>query len=431
MLSDEVIFEVLKNQNFWFKDLDLSEFILRKQYFNFDFIESDSILVITGARRTGKTVLLKQFMDLVIKKFSKEQVLYVNLEDYHFFNNYSLNLLEKIISVYEENINPNKKAFVFFDEIQNVPGFEKFIRTKQDEKKIKFIITGSNSKLLSKELGSLLTGRMLSIEVFPFSFKEFLELKQLLPKKIEKNYLNQKILLNELNKYIEFGSIPEFFNEKNHELRLKEYFENIIYKDIIQRFNIRNSKAIKELGIILANNSGKLFSINQLTKLFKISINTLQEYLSDLELTYLFFYLEKYSFSIKEKMNSQSKVYCIDTGLINRITTKFSKDEGRLLENIVFIELKRQGKEVYYFKEKNECDFIIKENTRIIEVIQVTKTIQNEKTKKREIQGLLEAMEKNNLKKGLIITKNEFNEMKIKEKKISIIPLWYWLLKQK
>lgn len=433
-ISKEQLFEILRDQNYWFKEIKL-DYIPRPTYLKQlnKLTASKSIVAIKGARRSGKTVLLKLLIkNLTEEKVSKEQILYINLEDYRLYPYYSLELLEKILETYRENINPDKKVFFFIDEIQNIKGFEHFLRTLYDkEEAIKLIIAGSNSKLLSKELGTLLTGRIATITVFPFSFEEFLMFNNILLDR--KTYFNleekKSLIKRHFNKYIKFGSIPEFLRDKEPFFRLKEYLDNILFKDIVERFNIRNIRLIKELSLYLITNSSRIFSINQLSRIFKVSINTIQEYLSNLSMAYLFFYLDKFSFSAKERITTQSKIYCIDTGLINATGFKFSENYGRLLENIVFLELLRNNKEIYYYSDtKKECDFIIKENLRITEAIQVTKSTENETTKQREINGLVEAIKKFKLSKGLILTEDEFEDTTHKNLKITIRPIWFWLL---
>ncbi len=434
MLDQNTIFAILREQNYWHKEIKL-DYVPRRQYLDSKLIRSKSILVIKGPRRAGKTVLLKQIIGLLGEhNIPKEQILYVNLEYYKFFDHYSLDLLEEILEVYRENINPDKQVYFFLDEIQNINGFERFLRTKYDsEENIKLIITGSNAKLLSKELGTLLTGRISTIEVLPFSFDEYLiyhkidiagkkyyEIEHVMPK-VKKLF----------NQYLKLGAIPEFLDEPNPSERIYEYFDNVLFRDIVQRFNIRNSKLIKELALFLLTNSAKLFSINKISKAFGVSINTIQSYLSDLELSYLFFYLDMFSYSLKEQITTQSKVYSMDTGLINTLGFRFSEDLGRILENLVFIELKRVESEIYYHKDieaKSECDFIIKKGTKITQVIQVTKTLKDEKTKEREIKGLKDALEKYDLRQGLLLTKDDFDNLKSQGYDIKVRPIWFWLL---
>ena len=437
-MEREILFEILRSQNYWFKEPLPTEYIPRDTYIRKlnEVLDSRAIVVMKGPRRAGKTVLL----DLMTRKMLKngvdrEQILYVNLEDYRFYRNYSLELLEDIYEVYRENINVEKKVYFIIDEIQNIEGFEHFLRTKYDaHEDIKFIITGSNARLLSKELGTLLTGRITTIEVFPLSFEEFLFFHRfVLPQ--NRAYFgleSEKTSIKRMfNRYLRFGAIPEFLREKEPEQRLKEYFENVIFRDVVERFNIRNVKLIKDLALYLATNSARMYSVNRLGRMFRASVNTIQTYLSELSMAYLFFYVDRFSFSLKEQMTSQSKVYCLDTGLMNAVGFRFSGDRGLLLENLVYLELLREGKEVYYHRQAKtgrECDFVVKEGLGVREAIQVASTLEDKKTGEREIKGLIDALKTYHLKTGLILTEDTYETRDYEGFEIRIRPVWFWLL---
>ncbi len=434
MIKKSLLFEILREQNYWFKQ-PIFDYIDRKIYLKQikKYINIKSILVIQGPRRAGKTVLLKLLIQEMIKSIDNSKILYVNLEDYRLFQYYSLELLEAIYDLYREKINPDKEVYYFIDEIQNIDGFEHYLRSEYDsEKEIKFVITGSNSKLLSKELATLLTGRTLTTEIFPFSFKEYLLYKKTEISNNQYYSLEPNIhqLKHSFNTYYTHGSIPEYIDNPIKE-RLEEYFENVILKDIVERYNIRNTKLIKDLGIYLLSNATNLVSYNSLSKIFDVSINTIKEYISFLESAYLFFHLYKFSYSYKKQIKTSSKMYCIDNGLINLVSFRFSENKGRLFENLVFLELKRDNKEIYYHKLKKECDFIIKKNLVIIEAIQVTISLNDPKTKKREFNGLIEALNEYNLKEGLIITEDQYEDLIMDGYRIKIRPLWFWLLNKK
>ena len=439
MLEKNRIFEILRDQNYWFKDVSHEDYVDRAHYMGKmkELLHSRSITIVTGPRRAGKTVLLKQVISgMMSEGVDREQILYLNLEDYRLYSHHSLELLSVVLETYKENINPKKNIYFFIDEIQNIEGFEHFLRTEYDrdgKEKIKFIITGSNSKLLSKELGTLLTGRTSTVTVYPFSFGEYLQYYDV--KLDMSSYFTLEQRKNEIkqlfNKYVAFGSIPEFLDETKPYDRLNEYLENIIFKDIVVRFNIRNTRLVKELAIFLATNTAKTYSINQLSKTFKCSVNTIQEYLFNLEQAYLFFYLKQYSYSYKEQVTTQSKAYCIDTGLASATGFQFSKNNGRLIENSVFIELKRRGHDIYYHKNAKtgvECDFLIKEGMHVTNAIQVTESLVNQDTRKREINGLLNAAQQYGLSAGLILTDNEYDDLMHGGINIQVRPIWFWML---
>ena len=283
--------------------------------------------------------------------------------------------------------------------------------------------------MLSSEFGTHLTGRNLSFKIFPFSFKEFLKFKKF---RLEKNdfYLIdrytkiKKLFLN----YVKFGGFPQYLKEKDT-FYLSSIFENIIYKDIITRYRIAKEKTIKELCLYLISNVAKEISFSKLKNLFNLaSSTTIKEYVNYLENSFLFFTINKFDYSLKKQILNPKKIYSIDTAFSANLSFKFSENFGRQLENVVFLELKRNGYEIYYHRQKKECDFLIKEKEQITKAIQVSKTLENEDTKKREIDGLLEAMKLYNLKSGLILTEDEEKNLEIDGLKIFIKPIWKWFL---
>ena len=310
----------------------------------------------------------------------------------------------------------NKSNIYFFDEIQNVEGWERFIRTLHD-KKIKVVISGSNASLLSKELGTSLTGRQITYELFPFSYYEYL---------INRN-TDQGI--SSFKEYLELGGFPEYLNSNNRNILL-QLFNDLIYRDIIVRHGLRNAKVVKELGVYLATNIGKEFSFNKLTKIFELgSVNTLLSYISFFEDAYLFFTVSRFSYSLKQQTMNLKKIYGIDSALVSNLSLSFSKDKGRLLENMVFIELKRRDKDIYYYRNKGECDFVVSKNKQIENLIQVCYEL-NHDNLQRELNGLLEAMDELNLNSGLILTMNQDDQIVKENKSIIVKPVWRWMLEK-
>jgi hypothetical protein len=384
-----------------------------------EWFKDNRIMILTGIRRSGKSTLLRQTMNAL------SEYCYVNFEDERFIGfkaeNFEL-LNEVLIEIYG-----NPKIY-FFDEIQNVEQFEVFVRRLQDQGK-KIVMTGSNASLLSSELGTRLTGRYKSFEVYPFSFSEYLAFKKVQPEK-EWFYLAEKKvgLIKLFGEYLSNGGMPEYLKNRDMEY-IRTVYENIIYRDIVARYSIKKQKTIKELVNLLTTNISSQFTYNSLRKDLGLSnAVTVKEYIHYLCGSYLFFELQKFSFSAKKQLNSPKKIYSIDPAFIHLTSLSFSTNKGRLLEDIVLIELKRRKKEAYYYSEKKECDFIVKEGAKISEAIQVCHAI-NETNKEREVNGLLEAMEQFKLKEGLILTQEQEGEIKNKNKKIRIMPAWKWMLK--
>lgn len=398
------------------------------------YLKYKEVLAITGVRRSGKTCLMYQLMNKLISQgIEQDSILYINFEDERLAF-LDVNDLSKIYEIFLELNNPQGKIFFFLDEIQNIPLWEKWVN-RMYEKNIKFIISGSNATLLSSEFSTTLTGRNIGISVFPFSFKEFLKYKD--EKLIEKNIKDMQYNIEQrakikrlLKEYMNNGGFPEIILRKTLDL-LSQYFNDILFKDIIKRYNIKYKDSIEKLALYLFTNISALASYYKLKKFIEArSINTIKNYVSYFEKAYLLFRIPLFSYSIKQQIYNPFKVYSIDTGLRNMMAFKFSKDYGKIAENLVFLSLKRKGEKIYYWKNKQglEVDFIIKQKTKPKNAIQVCWNIGDKSTKKRELTSLLSALKVFNLKEGVIITEDYFSEEKIKRKRIKYIPLWVWLL---
>ncbi|MBU4070448.1 MAG: ATP-binding protein [Nanoarchaeota archaeon] len=420
----------LSEWNPWWENQDLVKDLKgrdRKDYsFLVDSVKIKEITIILGVRRAGKSTLMYQMIDnLFSQGVHPKQILFINLEDKKLIKD----SLEDIYSTYREIMNPKDKAYVFIDEVHRKEDWESWIRKKYDLKSnCKFIISGSCSYLLKKEYSTLLTGRNLTFEVFPLGFDEFLFFKglELNKKNLEKNITLDKTkyqIINYLNQYISAGGFPEiFFADKNYKFKiLKQYFDDILYKDIIDRHNI-NSQKIKDLALFLITNFTSKFSLRNIRNSLGISYDAIKDYLSYYTESFLFFEHNYFSYSLKEQKTRASKVYCIDNGLRNAVSFKFSKDEGKLAENLVFVELKRKNKEIYYWEDKAEVDFVVKEKNKL-DGINVT---YSDNIGQREINGLCEFKKKfgKRIRKLIIITK----DLEQKKQGIEYIPLWKWLI---
>lgn len=376
------------------------------------------ILVITGMRRVGKSTLMRQLMNL------SGDFCYLNAEDERLmqFQTEDFNLLqETLIEIY------GNSNFYFFDEIQNIDKFEIIVRRLQDSGK-KVIITGSNSSLLSMELGTRLTGRYVQIELFPFSFKEFLDFKKV---KLTQDsfYLPQeKVKLKQYFKqWLDTGGMPEYlkYNDTNY---LRTLFDNIIYRDIIARYNIRKQAVLKELVHLLTTNLTLPVTYNSLKNSVGLSnAETAKEYVTYLSNSYFFFELRKFSESYNKQIQNAKKIYIIDNAFHNLLTLRSQTNFGRKLENIIHLFYRSKQLELYYFNENAECDFVItslKEDTRLVQVCwEITTSNRN-----REINGLTAAMKYFKTEKGTIITFDQEEEIKTDLGKIKLIPAWKHLL---
>ncbi len=406
--------------------IEREEFVLPKKV--------NKIITLVGPRRVGKTYY---FYQLIKKIKDRKKVLYFNFEDERIFpfeiSDFEA-LLEAYFELYPEQ--KEKETFIFLDEIQQAKEWELFVRRIYETKRLKIFLTGSSSKLLSREIATQLRGRTLTFFLFPFSFSEFLKAKEIdynlntLP--LSKKRFTVKKSFEE---YLKFGGFPEVVLEPETKKEiLSEYFSTIYFKDLIERFKIENTLVLKFLMNFLTTNVASLFSLNSFLKWVKaqtpVSKKTLVAYQHYLQEIFVFFFVSKFSYSLKEQVVNPKKSYLIDNGLVNVVAFKFSENRGHLLENLAFLELKRRRKEVFYYKDKKECDFLLKEKSKIVGAIQVCQALDYD-NRQREIKGLKEALKKFNLKKGLILTENQKEEITQEGLKIEILPLYQWLLSAK
>jgi len=400
MLTKETLKEVIQSQKKLLEVLDPGT--VRETAIK---IEESFATILTGVRRCGKSTFLNQLLR------KQKNAYYLNLEDPR-LEGFELSDFNRIETLMKELY--GEKGVYFFDEIQNIDRWEKFIRYLIDKKE-KIVITGSNASLLSRELGTKLTGRHLQIEMFPFSFTEFLAMRQESPS------------LSSFNEYLHKGGFPEYLKKENP-LILHELLSDIIMKDIAIRFGIKNTNLLNKIAIYLISHVGKEFSYNSIKKMLSVkSVQSVIDYVFYLENAYLVFTIPCFSYSYKKQQINPKKAYSIDNGFSFNNSASFSKDDGKMLENIVFLGLRRNFKEVFYFKETGECDFVIKEKDKITCAIQVCFDL-NEENKDREVNGLVAALKRFNLKEGLILTHNQKDEFFAENKKITVKPVWQWLI---
>ena len=391
---------------------------------------TQKIITLVGVRRCGKTSLLYDAINNLAKTVDKTKILFINFEDERL--ELKADELDLILQGFSELYPQHDlgECYLFFDEIQNIAGWEKFVRRVYDTVSKNLFITGSNSKLLSSEIATSLRGRTLSFEVFPLSFGEYLRFKE-----IEVDFYSSKSLAfikNALGRYLREGGFPEivFMDERYKIKTLQEYFNVLLYRDLIERYKITNTVALKFFLKRIIASSTKQISINKIyndlkSNGIKIGKNSLYDFLEYAQNIYLSLVLHKYDKSLINKELGEKKVYSIDTGLINAIAFKFSDDIGKALENAVFLELKRKHKELYYYADaKSECDFVVMEKNRVTKALQVAYDISNDETKNREIKGLVNACKKFDLKSGTIITYDTEDETVHQGIKIESIPFY-------
>lgn len=436
-MNKEQIIETLLLWNFWERDFDTG--IPRKKYLNLlkRYLSTDEIIATTGVRRSGKsTILLQMLTELYRNKVPKANTLYVNFEDPKFYSFLKIDLLDDIWKAYMDYLKPRGRIYLILDEVHKITGWEHWVRSIYDRKeKVKIFVTGSTSELLSSEFSTVLTGRHLQLLVTPLDFKEFLIFKGLMP---DSNKLwqikNKNTLKNLSSEYLKIGGFPKIVLTDDELLRkelLTQYFNDILIKDVAERHKIKETDKLKNLALFYAANFTRTYSFNKIKKVsdFLLSLDSIHRFSHYLENAFLIHFLKRFSYSIKNQMQAQRKVYFVDNGLLNSVSFKFSEDKGKLLENAVLHHLKNKYADIYYFSEKKEVDFVCKSGLKICEIINACYSIENKETLIRETSSLIEGMKYFKLKQAkIIIQEGESREIIQSGYKIKIIPFYKWSL---
>ncbi len=410
---------------------------LYRRDFDQPLLAAQEILSIIGARRSGKTYLCYQLIKELRPATPAANIVYVNFEDdrLHPLKGDELTLLWE---VYLElfSVDLTQRIYLFVDEIQNVPNWSKWARRiTQQNRNLKLIITGSSSKLLSHEIATELRGRTMSFCVYPLSFSEYLRAKKVNYDLANILYSKKRILLKKyFNDYMKSGGFPAALESAQPEILLKEYYKVMFYRDLIERYNIKSIRLLEDYLTLLIDQTASLASISSTAQKLRefghtLSKNTLSNFSRYAQEIFLIFEVKKYSYRIREQLRAPKKIYAVDHGLVKAVRFSFSEDYGRMLENIAYIALRRKTDQIYYYKGKRECDFLLARDKKVVQAIQVSKGLSEAKTKKREIDGLEEALSEYRLKEGLILTEDDFETLKTAHAAIQVLPLWYWLLK--
>jgi predicted AAA+ superfamily ATPase len=375
--------------------------------------------IVIGVRRSGKSTLIHRAL-------KNQNYGYLNFDDERLIHTSSGqldDLLRCVFQVYGDI------KYLFLDEIQNVENWQLFVNRLLRSDMLLFI-TGSNSKLLSGELATHITGRYSIVELFPFSFEEYVQLL-----KLDKNNLStkNKALLNKaFEEYTLQGGFPEIIKGEEAPNYITNLFHSIITRDIFYRYVIQYTKSFKDVALYLVNNFGREISYNRIKNIFGIgSENTVKNYVSYLEEAYLALTLQKFSFKKQESLRYR-KNYLVDTVFASVLASNFTADSGYLLENIVFLELLRNRPfnptEIYYYKKQYEVDFVVVKNGKVEELIQVCEELDNPKTLNREIRALIASSSELYCNKLTLISKNKKDIIKAEGKEIRIVPVIEWLL---
>lgn len=395
-----------------------------QRYIADEWLQTSEILIISGIRRCGKSVLMQQIRDRLVEKdfffnFDDERLANFKLDDFQ-------KLQECFVELFGE------QHTYYFDEIQNIEGWERFVRRLYNAGN-KIIITGSNARMLSRELGTHLTGRYIQVEIYPFSFQEYLAMNEI-PVNAKTLYTTtgRATMVKSFVKYMECGGFPKFLQNGSVSY-LTSLYESIIYRDILTRNGLTNEKEMLEMMFYLASNATKRVTYSSLGKVVGIQHpDTIKNYLEYIQQTYLISQLFRYDPSVKKQMMSPKKIYFVDNAIIKRIGFNATENNGVFLENLVFIELKRRGWDVYYYADKKECDFIVRKGLHISDAYQVTLKMDSPQTREREIAGVREAMQAYSLSKGYILTFEGKETINFDDGTIvEVVPVWEWILQYK
>ncbi|MBI5447467.1 MAG: ATP-binding protein [Gammaproteobacteria bacterium] len=398
------------------------------------FLETKEIVVFTGPRRAGKTTILFQIMDLLTEKgVAPESMLHVNFEEPAFSPHLNVDLLEKIYKNYRENIFPVGKIYLFLDEIQNVAQWERWVRARNDTENIKIFITGSSSKLMSRELGTLLTGRHISFRVFPLSFKEFLRFEGIESPKQPLLLPARPEVHHALKKYLKWGGFPEVViseNELRKELLLKQYFDDILFKDVAIRHNIRDVMLLRGLAVHLLTHTASLVSFQRISKLFDVSLDLAHAYCDYLQEAFLIDFLPYYSLKVSERNRNPKKIHAIDLGFRQVLTLSNSLDIGHVIETAVYQGLMRQVQDgLFYINKGGEIDFVVREGNSVKKLIQVVCGNQdNIELKPHEISNLNDVAKLFPGSEKIVVLSHALGGDDKQKNDVKILPLWRFLL---
>ena len=440
-MNESQIIQTLSGWNFWDRQLPTGKpRVYCKTARRYIKSKSNKIVVISGIRRSGKTTLARQTVKTMLDKgLDVKNTLIINFEEPAFAETLNLNLLTKVYESYRNILEPDRTPVIVLDEIQEIPKWEKFVRSLQEKNEAKLIVTGSSSALLSGEFATVLTGRTVEINMHPLSFSEYLAFFNMEFKTKADLILKKKQVLKLLRQYMEFGGFPEIAIETDDVLKseiTRKIYDDILFKDIVKRWSIKNIDKLETVSRYYTSNTSSPITFNRISKFLNIPVKTVEIYSKFIEKSDLIFFVKRFSFSVKEQENSPRKVYSIDTGIVNSTGFRFRENHGHLMENIVAVHLKIKKflenplMDFYYYKDynQNEVDFVVKDGLKVSQLIQVCYDIENPDTKERELKALIKASRELKCDDLVIITWDyEANEV-FKSKNISYTPLWKWLL---
>lgn len=426
------LFELLTSLNPWWSGQAFDTGRTRIRYFSKiqRYLETKEIIVLSGVRRSGKTTLLFQIVKHLIttQKVSPRNILFVNCDEQDI--SALENAISNVVDTYRKEIAAKGTLYLVFDEIQNIKGWERAIKSLYDRKNYKIIISGSSSYLLDTQISTLLSGRYFSVPVFPLDFREYLSFHDI---EIGNDLVNLAAykyeILTMLKQYLREGGFPIVVLQKEELTKqdyLRAYYDSIIYRDIIRINEVRNQKALADLLHYLFSNITSPYSYRRLKEMLGIDLDAVKDYIHFAEMAKILFEVQHFAYSIQAQSRPNKKIYCIDNGLRNVVSFRFSEDEGKLAENLVFVELIRTGASPYYWKKKKEVDFVIKSTDNTLTAINVC---YSDDIPDREVDSLQEFEKEfgKKVKSQIILTK----DLEEERDGIVYIPLWKWLIQDK
>ncbi len=444
-MDEKDIIRSIADVNFWGKEIDTG--IPRPEYTEKvrKFAGSGEAVVVMGPRRSGKTTICLQVLrEMIANGMDKAQTLYVNFEDPALETLLTgPEAMERIYRSYRLLVNRDKDVILVLDEVQNVPRWEKWVRSMHEKKEAKIIVTGSSSRLLSSEIATVLTGRTLSVFVFPLGFGDFLRFRGVQITEAYEAIAKENEVKGLLLEYMEFGGFPKVVIEQDPLVKkslLKEYFDGVVFRDIIQRYRIKDIQLIRNLAELCLNGISSLTSANRMREALirivgrKISGNKVVDFMGHLESSFLMFFVPIFSYKVKEQKLYPKKAYAVDAGLANAVAFKFSDDTGRMAENIVFLHLKKLALEknlqLFYWRDEQqrEVDFVVKQGLKATRLIQVCWDVRGEKARERENRILAKACEAFGLKEGVVVTGDFEGEETLEGRRVRYVPIWKFLL---
>jgi predicted AAA+ superfamily ATPase len=438
-MDSDKLFEIISDWNYWFKEIP--DTYSRLHYEEQIALKSSSkeVVVIKGIRRSGKsTLLVNEIKRLHSKGTSLNNILFVNFEDQRFNLFDKTTLLEDIKQTYLEYIKPSGDVVMMFDEVQNVPSWEKWILKEYELTNNSLYVTGSNSHLLGKEFGTSLSGRYLAVEVLPLSFDEYLSFKDI-SFNTKALFVHNKLKIQQaFNEYLKFGGFPWVVIQEDERLKkdtLKNYYDSILLKDIVARYHLKNYQLLNELSLFLLSNNATINSYNKLKNNFGTSFDTIKDYLEYLLNAYMIFSIDKFDYSYKKQVANPKKIYAIDVGFSNNVSFNISQKIGQNLENIVFLSLKQQYEDIFYYKTTNgfEVDFLIRKDDKF-KLFQVSQTLKNDDTLKRELRVFKQAKKELNKTPKVecfVITMDDSQTLEFDGEKIEAINILEFLLRNR